>query len=151
MTVFASVTESACRYKVVAWLKPKFSIPADANVHYFGRSVPVSSDDPEKQLFNMSHSFSALCKAEFGVEVPTDFLVLSAKAMVHLQRAKRSNVLYNIARGCGELRSDQSDSRFPTTRMPMGLLEYMAAFYASDEMRKVCVYILLKMVYKYIH
>ena len=87
--MFVSVTESACHYKVVAWLKSKFSIPADANVHYFSHDVPVSSpcDDPEKQLFNMSHSFSALCKAKFGVEVPKDLLVLSAKAMVHSQRA----------------------------------------------------------------
>lgn len=57
--------------------------------------------------------------------------------MLHLQRAKRSNVLYNIAKGCGELRNDQSDTQFPTSRMQIGLLEYMAGLFASDEMRNV--------------
>ena len=37
--VFASIPEATCRYKVVAWLKPKFPIPVDANVHYFGHGV----------------------------------------------------------------------------------------------------------------
>ena len=46
-------------------------------------------------------------------------------------------MLYNIAKGFGEMREDHFDSRFPTDRMPMELLEYMAGFFAVDEMRKV--------------
>ena len=129
--------ESACRYKVVVSLKQKYPAPSDANAHYFGADVASGSDEPEKRLDDLSQSFAALCSERLGLEVPKDFLVLAAKAMANLKSAKRSNVLYNIAKGCGELRSDQSDSQFPTHRMPMGLIEYMAGFFASDEMRKV--------------
>ena len=50
------------------------------------------------------------------------------RAMNQLHQVKRSNVLYNynIAKGLGNMRPDGYDSVFPSTRMPMGLLEYMA-------------------------
>jgi len=50
---------------------------------------------------------------------------------------KRSNVLYNLAKGVGTLRGDSSDSRFP---MPMGLVEYAANFFVSDNLQKVCIF-----------
>ena len=81
----------------------------------------------------------SLCKSAYGLEVPNDFIILATKAMIHLKGSKWSNVLYNIAKRFGEMREDQSDYRFPTDRMPMGLLEYMAGFFAVDEMRKVCI------------
>ena len=59
--------------------------------------------------------------------------------MVYLQGSRRSNVLYNIAKGFGALCHNQSDSHFPTGRMPMGLLEHMAVFFAVDDVRKVCI------------
>ena len=124
---------------MVAWLKPKFQTPADADAYYFGPVLPVH-DGPQKKLSEMFDSFVSLCKSAYGLEVPNDFITLAAKAMVHLKQSNRSNVLYNIAKGFGEMREDQSDSRFPTDRMPTRLLEYMAGFFAADEMRKVCVY-----------
>ena len=132
-------SESACRYKVVAYLKPKYATPADASEHYLSQPLvaTTSNDDPEKQLSEMSTAFSSLCHIHFGLDVPKDFLTLSVRAMIRLREVKRSNVLYNIAKGCGEMRPDSSDSRFPTTRMPMGLLEYMAGFFTAEEMRKV--------------
>ena len=122
-------------------MKPKFATPEDASEHYFSQppttSTTMSKEHPDRQLCEMSATFSSLCQTHFGLDVPVDFLVLSAKAMNRLQEGKRSNVLYNIAKGCGEMRPDGSDSRFPTTRMPMGLLEYIAGFFTADEMRKV--------------
>ena len=38
------------------------------------------------------------------------------------------NVLYELAKGFGVLRPDQSDTCFPMMRMPFGTLEYMATF-----------------------
>ena len=132
-------SESACRYKVVAYLKPKFATPADASEHYFSQPLveTTANDDPDKHLSEMSAVFSSLCHVYFGLDVPKDFVVLSAKAMIRLHEVKRSNVLYDIAKGCGEMRPDKSDSRFPTTQMPMGLLEYMAGFFTAEAMRKV--------------
>ena len=72
-----------------------------------------------------------------GVEVSGDFIELSAKAMVHLKESKRTNVLYSLAKDLGTLRCDESDTRFPTKRMPLGLLEYMVNFFEAEEMRKV--------------
>ena len=37
-----------------------------------------------------------------------------------------------LAEGGGTSREDGSDSRFPVTRMPMGLTEYAASIFASD-------------------
>ena len=137
--MFITTTESACRYKVVAWLNLKFQSPTDADAYCFRPVLPIDDDDPQKKLSEMSHSFVALCKSAYGLEVPNDFIILATKTMIHLKGSKRSNVLYNIAKGFGEMREDQSDSRFPTDRMPMGLLEYMAGFFAVDKMRKVCI------------
>ena len=128
----------------MGWLKQRFQCPADAERHYFS-SVDQSSteqqlcsrDRIEQQLSVMSRSFSNLCAVAYGVCVPEDFILLSAKAMMNLKECHRSNVLYSIAKGLGVLRSDGSDSRFPMKRMPMGLLEYMAGFFEAEEMRKV--------------
>lgn len=121
---------------------PKFATPADASKHFFShplaRSTATSeNDDPDSQLSEMSAKFSSLCHIHFGLNVTDDFLTLAKNAMVRLHQVKRSNVLYNLAKGCGEMRPDQSDSRFPTTRMPIGLLEYMVGFFTAEEMRKV--------------
>ena len=121
---------------MVAWLKPKFQTPADADAHYFRRE-DSTTENPQKKLSDLSRTFTTLCYSAFGLEVPDDFLVFASKAMLHLHQSKRSNVVYKICKGIGELRHDQSDSRFPAKRMPMGLLEYMTAFFASDDMKKV--------------
>ena len=89
------------------------------------------------QLEFMSKFFSQYALVNHCLTVPEDFLILSAKAMAQLKHSDRSNVLYNLAMGLGTLRDDGSDSRFPTRRMPMGLVEHMANFFVAEEMRKV--------------
>ena len=51
--------------------------------------------------------------------------------MKHLQDAGRLNVIYDLVKGFGTKRPDGSDSYFPTKRMPMGLLQYMAQFFVA--------------------
>ena len=76
---------------------------------------------------------------EAAVVIPDDFLDLSLRAMAHLKRVGRSNVVYGLVRGLGEMRADQSDSRLPALRMPMGLLEYVVSFYSSETLNQVNV------------
>ena len=59
-----------------------------------------------------------------GISVPADFL----QAMANLQKSGGSNVLYRLAKGLSTMRRDGRGSKFPTNRMPMGLLEYMVGF-----------------------
>jgi hypothetical protein len=73
---------------VITYLKAKFPAPADANDYYF--SSVTSRDDPEAQLHDLSNTFSALCHSRFGLEVPKDFLLLAARAMIQLHRVKCS-------------------------------------------------------------
>ena len=85
--------------------------------------------------------FAVFVKKASRISVPDDFLVLAANAMVHLRHSGRSNVLYQLAKGLGTMRADESDSRFPAKWMPMGLVEYAADFFAADSLqsvRKVC-------------
>ena len=66
--------------------------------------------------------------------------VYSANAMAYLRHNSHSNVLYNLTRGWGTLREDGIDSRFPVTRMPMGLTEYAASIFASDNLQSVSIH-----------
>ena len=69
--------------------------------------------------------------------IPHDFLEKAVSAMNDLQKSGRSNVLYTLAHGFGTTRPGSSDTRFPTDRMPMQLLEYMANFFAATDLNKV--------------
>lgn len=72
-----------------------------------------------------------------GLSVRDDFVILAAKAMLQLKNSGRSNVLYNLAKAIGTIREDGSDSRLPTKRMPMGLIEYIASFFVADNLQSV--------------
>lgn len=72
-----------------------------------------------------------------GLSVPDDFVILAAKAMLQLKNSGRSNVLYNLAKAIGTIREDGSDSRLPTKRMPMGLIEYIASCFVADNLQSV--------------
>ena len=52
--------------------------------------------------------------------------------MERLKLCSRSNVIYNLTKGLGMMRNDQSDSWFPAKRIPMGLIEYTCNFFVSD-------------------
>ena len=69
--------------------------------------------------------------------VPKDFVAVAARAMLQLKINGRSNILYNLAKAIGTIREDGSDSRFPTKRMPMGLVEYIASFFVTDNLQLV--------------
>lgn len=57
--------------------------------------------------------------------------------MANLRSSRQTNVLYNLVKGIGTPRDDGNGSRFPTDRMPMGLVEYTASFYLSDNVNQV--------------
>lgn len=58
------------------------------------------------------------------MSVPGDFLSYTAKAMIKLKSS--ADVLYNLAKAIGSLRTD-STTRFPTDCMPIGLIEYIGS------------------------
>ena len=93
----------------------------------------------DSRLDALSHFFTELSQ-EFGLSVPDDFLVLSTRAMCQLKKSDRTNVIYFLAKGLGIPRTNEDDSRFPSKRMPMGLVEYTVNFFATEEHRKVSSY-----------
>ena len=46
-------------------------------------------------------------------------------------------VLYELARGLGMNREDNSDSLFPVQRMPFGLLQYAVGFFNAKTIHQV--------------
>ena len=126
------------------------------SVHKETASASVQTDDMDiaalAHLFNalpvndqmrvLSNLFSVHMLNSFGINVPDDFLSYAANAKFQLRHGQRTNVLYNLAKGIGTIRADNSDSRFPTKRIPMGLIEYTASFFACDDLHKVCIQLL---------
>lgn len=106
-------------------------------------SCGVQTDFPQQQLSPdcsmeyLSTIFAQVCEKKRGVKVPEDFLVLASSAIHRLSEKGRSNILYSLAKGIGTMREDGSDSRFPTQRMPMGLVEYTANFFVADDLNQV--------------
>lgn len=90
----------------------------------------------EQQLESISTAFSRLASMH-DLSVRHDYLQHSINAMRCLKESKRSNVLYSLAKGLATPRRDGEGSKFPTMRMPMGLLEYMVGFFDSDNIQKV--------------
>ena len=101
-------------------------------IHLFSR-LPV-----ETHLQVLSRLFTSYVSAASSLTVPDDFLCHAAAAIVHLHENGRTNVLYNLAKGIGTFRPDKTDTRFPIKQMPMGLVEYIAQFFAADNLQKVC-------------
>ena len=97
--------------------------------------LKMASD--EELMRVVSHLFQQLALTKYGVHIPADFLQLSLIAVRHLNQCGRSNVVYGVAKAIGTMRPDESDSRLPARRMPMGLLEYMVNFFNSNTYLKV--------------
>ena len=68
--------------------------------------------------------------------LPGDFLKLVVLACNHLHQSGRGNVIYLLAKALGTTRPDGSDSLLPTSRMPMGLLEYIVTFFTASSVQK---------------
>lgn len=94
--------------------------------------------DNSSELVTLSKLFSELVSED--INVPEDYLIYTAQAMNQLSISGRSNVLYKLSKGIGTMRPDNSDSCFPCKRMPMGMLEYMADFFASTVIQQVHVH-----------
>ena len=90
----------------------------------------------EQQMRSILTAFSDISLAG-GVNVPPDYLEYSIKAMKRLKESGRSNVLYSLARSLATPRSNGTGSKFPTTRMPMGLLEYIVHFFDAETLQDV--------------
>ena len=144
-------------------LRERFETPKHAERHYFpvlvaGDHNSVSSPpDPETvtpsqvmelfqrlseeaQLEVLNKLYSSTALASGSVVVPDGFLKLSIKAMSHLKRCGRTNIVYNLVRRLGEMRADKSDSLLPAKRMPMGLLEYCTSFFCSNGPQQVRIH-----------
>jgi len=100
----------------------------------------------ESQLLALSKLFSAYLSDHFLLTVLNDFLKNAASAMLRLSGGGRTNVLYNLAKGIGTMRPDQSDSHFSIKRMPLGLVEYVANFFAAENLQQVITCIFLSAV-----
>jgi len=75
-------------------------------------------------LFAVLSQLFELYVSSCYLHVPEDFLIHAVNAMLQLKHNRWWNVLYNLAKGIGTLKEDGSESRFPSKRMPMGLVEY---------------------------
>ena len=92
----------------------------------------------EQKLTLVNEMLCSVSATDYGVVIPNDYLLLSVMGMKHLESTGRGNVLYELAKGLGTMRPDGSDSYFPTSRMPMGLLEYMVNFFNAKPGQNVC-------------
>ena len=79
----------------------------------------------------LSDFFSYHCSTAHNANKPADYLHLSVCAMKNLEAKGKLNVLYELAKGFGTMRPDQLDTCFLMTRIPFGMVEYMAAFFNS--------------------
>ena len=91
---------------------------------------------PQQQMASILTAFRDLARLR-DVVVPADYLEYSITAMQRLKQCGRSNVLYLLARSLATPRDDGKGSKFPTTRMPMGLLEYLVNFFDANDLQSV--------------
>lgn len=91
-----------------------------------------------EQLQIMVDWFSNFASCNYGVHINPDFLQLSLNASHYLKQCKRENVVYGVAKAVGRMCPDDSDSRLPAKRMPMGLLEHIILnFFNADSYSQV--------------
>ena len=81
--------------------------------------------------------FSITCKSRGVAVVPHGFIEYSICSMQHLQQKGKSNVVASAAYVFGNMRPDRSDSRFPTDRMPFGLIDYCFNYFRADSLNEV--------------
>ena len=98
-----------------------------------------ASMEADEQLKLLSDLFSAFLKQRHPHVrlLPLDFLKLVVLGLQRLHDAGRANVIYLLAKALGTTRPDGSDSLLPTSRMPMGLLEYMVEFFTASSVQQV--------------
>jgi hypothetical protein len=92
--------------------------------------VTISPNASEVTALNKL--FEVYAWSQHGLSIPDDFLQLVIQAKDHLVQNHRRDVVSDLVQVIGTMRKDSSDSLLPVRRMPMGLLEYMLAYYAAD-------------------
>lgn len=81
--------------------------------------------------------FATACRGKGITSVPHGYIQNSLSAMHHLQAKGKSNILAGTAFVFGNMKPGQSESRFPTDRMPFGLFEHCINFYRADSINEV--------------
>ena len=98
-------------------------------------------EDEQVHVANKALQYIIAAKNYSMVVIPDDFAKLCLQSMEHLKQVGRYNVVYGLIQGLGIMREDKSDSRFPSRRMPMGLLEYMISFYSAPSINQVIIHV----------
>ena len=70
---------------------------------------------------------------ELSYFVPRDLLTLMLSGMKHLHEKEKDNVIYDLCKCLGEMRTDGSGARLNVDVMPFGLLAFNCKFFASDD------------------
>lgn len=96
-------------------------------------SKGLAALQPVEKLTVLTKLFNDICNHP----VETDFLQLAFNAIRNLKNNGRSNLVYQLCKCVGIMRSDMSDSLLPVKRMPTGLIEYILNFYSAQTAKKV--------------
>ncbi len=112
-------------------------------------SIPIFKEESsflllssDEQLVLVSDMFKHIASNKYSLDAPDDFVELALKGMQKLISDGKSNVIYGLCKGFGCSRPEkENESYFPTSRMPMGLLEYMVNFFITKHGNKVCYYV----------
>ena len=105
---------------------PKSIHTEDTMATFKSKFYTLTSNDQLEVLNELLSSHAAM---QYNLIIPENYLQLSLKGMKHLEEVGKINVLYELAKGLGTMRDDKSDSNFPVSRMPMGMLQYMVHFF----------------------
>ena len=89
-----------------------------------------------EQVSLLQTLFDNCCAGRFPFA--KDYIQHSVSGMEHLHSNHKRNVLAGAARAFGVLRPDGSDSLFPTSRMPFGMLDYTISFFNASSRNEVC-------------
>ncbi len=137
-------------------LRKKFTSPLAAESHYFahkfvvseaasaGKEVVIESElrggelsglTPDQVLLYMLNDYCVLIG--HPQLFPADFIQLSISAMTHVRLCGRSNIVYDLVKCLGTMRSDGNDSLLPAKRMPLGLIQHCVNFFSSSSLNKV--------------
>ena len=94
-----------------------------------------------EQVCLLQTLFDNCCAGRFPCA--KDYIQHSISGMQHLHSNHKRNVLAGAAQAFGVLRLDSSDSLFPTSRMPFGMLGYTILFFNARSKNEVrgCLYV----------
>ena len=90
-------------------------------------------------VLNLANKLWKVLFTTFNINTnPADFIVLSLDAMLLLQQANKSNLVYKVAYCLGTKRPGSDQPLLPLERMPFGLIQYQFDFFRSTNSSQVC-------------